>query len=290
MSDSIATTTFLPWIRHGVVNTVTQVDGDKAVSQRATIGVSVELKAQNLSGGTETSNIDKTVQLYGPGDISGVESKAIVRFEPLNWITNFEPNYLPFIEFYDEDFPWRYTPAAPDTAADRLRPWLMLVVLKEDEFVDGNRGTDKPLACIQVENARGKFPDPNQMWAWAHVHVNQGLMPDIVSTDDSVIDEFESVITRNPDLAYSRLVCPRRLEANTAYHAFLIPLFETGRLAGLGVDTQAALFATQNATVDYPGRSEPQSFPFYHRWYFRTGNVGDFEYLDTAQQLDLSSG
>ena len=35
----------------------------------------------------------------------------VVRTEPLNWITDFEPNYLPFVEFYDEDFAWRYTPA-----------------------------------------------------------------------------------------------------------------------------------------------------------------------------------
>ena len=35
----------------------------------------------------------------------------VVRTEPLNRITNFEPNYLAFIEFYDEDFLWRYTPA-----------------------------------------------------------------------------------------------------------------------------------------------------------------------------------
>jgi hypothetical protein len=37
----------------------------------------------------------------------------VVRTEPLNGITNFEPNYLALIEFYDEEFTWRYTPAAP---------------------------------------------------------------------------------------------------------------------------------------------------------------------------------
>ena len=47
--------------------------------------------------------------------------------EPAHWVTNFEPNYLAAIEFYDEDFPWRYTPAAPD--GRRLLPWLALVVL-----------------------------------------------------------------------------------------------------------------------------------------------------------------
>ena len=39
------------------------------------------------------------------------------------------------------------------------------------------------------------------------------------------------------------------------------------------------MFATQNAIADYASRLESESYPFYHRWYFRTGNVGDFEYL-----------
>jgi len=78
----------------------------------------------------------RSVQLYGPGDIIGVDSKAIIRNEPRNWITNFEPNYIPFIEFYDEDFPWRYTPAKPSPDGRGKRPWLALVVLEESEFDD----------------------------------------------------------------------------------------------------------------------------------------------------------
>ena len=83
----------------------------------------------------------------------------------------------------------------------------------------------------------------------------------------------------NRDLAYSRLLCPRQLEPNTAYHAFLVPTFETGRLAGLGHDP------TRGAVRDAVGLGRVRrpagapSFPYYYRWYFRTGDVGDFEYL-----------
>ena len=52
----------------------------------------------------------------------------VVRTEPRNWISNFEPNYLAFVEFYDEDFLWRYTPARPN--GEKLSPWLALLVLK----------------------------------------------------------------------------------------------------------------------------------------------------------------
>ena len=98
-----------------------------------------------------THDVARDVALYGPGDIVGIDRRAIVRMEPRDWITNFEPNYLPYIEFYDEDFPWRYTPAAPDGAA-RLRPWLTLVVLKEDEFKE--RRDARQAAAVRSRSRR----------------------------------------------------------------------------------------------------------------------------------------
>ena len=97
-----------------------------------------ESEGAAVGGGAPlTASIDKPVQLYGPGDIVGIEPRAIFKTEPLHWITNFESNYLPYVDFYEEDFPWRYTPARPDEALHRLRPWIALVVLEEGEFEDG---------------------------------------------------------------------------------------------------------------------------------------------------------
>ena len=75
----------------------------------------VTVRGTKLSGGDETATITRSVALFGPGDIVGIDTRAIVRVEPRDWITNFEPNHLAHVEFYDEDFPWRYTPAAPTT-------------------------------------------------------------------------------------------------------------------------------------------------------------------------------
>ena len=61
----------------------------------------------------------------------------IVRTEPLNWITNFEPNYLAFLEFYDEDFAWRYTPAAPNGV--KLRPGCLLLVAETGRVLPAAR-------------------------------------------------------------------------------------------------------------------------------------------------------
>lgn len=284
MSDTIATYTFLPWLRQGIANKITAGDMDTSVKLRATINVGLTLSGD---GSAVTENISKDIQLYGPGDITGIEARAIVKNEPHNWITNFEPNYLPYIEFYDEDYPWRYTPAAPDATRDRLRPWIALVVLKEGDFVDGKNMEGKPLPYITVDNAATKFPPAEQLWAWAHVHVSDSLMSEIAAlpaNKDQILNKFTQKVGSNPDLACSRILCPIKLEENTAYYAFVVPSFETGRLAGLikdfkPADIPAAVHATLSAWADYTDRYEPTNFPYYHRWYFRTGAVGDFEYL-----------
>jgi hypothetical protein len=168
--------------------------------------------------------------LYGPGDIIGVDPRIIVRTEPRHWITNFETNYLPFVEFYEEDFPWRYTPAKPSPDGKRLRPWLALVVLEESEFKDGANVLGKPLSFIEVADADKKFPPFDQLWAWAHVHVNGG-MTSAPNDTGALAGELDATVRADRDQAYSRLLCPRILKANTAYHA-CDPSFEPAAWPG----------------------------------------------------------
>ena len=275
--------TFLPWLRQGIANQITQADGGGAGATRATIDVVLRITGDTPDGGEITQDVTRPVQLYGPGDIVGIDAKAVVKTEPRNWVTNFEANYLPGIDFYDEDFPWRYTPAAPDAAGSRLRPWIALVVLKEDEFTDGVGVAGRPLPYVVVEDPN-VFPPADTLWAWAHVHVNQGLIAaegDVflgAGENGPALAAFEDTLAEDPDLAYSRLLSPRQLEPNTGYHAFVMPVFETGRLAGLGMDPDTAPGATASAW-EAAGRPEGTSYPFYYHWYFRTSTVGDFEYL-----------
>lgn len=288
MTDVIGTYSFFPFLRQGIANNIETQDLDSSVKVRAAVNIALTLKGEGVDG-TEIEPISKDVALYGPGDVIGIKSKAIIKTEPSNSITNFEPNYLPYIDFYDEDFPWRYTPTAPNTVLGRLPPWIMLVVLKEDEFTDGKNISNKPLPYIDVPHASDVFPPSDQLWAWAHVHVNEDIVKldvGIKSNDlNSVLRRFREVLNRNPDLAYSRIMCPRKLDANTPYHAFLIPVFESGRLAGLGLDpvekfdAVANLHATYSAWETYTDRPELESYPYYYRWSFRTSTVGDFEYL-----------
>jgi hypothetical protein len=286
MTVPTGTYTFLPWMRRGVANRIDTPAGDPNVRQRAGFDVEVTVSGVGLDGSAPALTEPQHVELYGPGDIVGTDQVAISRLEPPDWTTNFEPNHLVAIEFYDEDLPWRYTPAAPD--GRRLLPWLALVALTEDEFDELGRPTGQPLASINLlVDLADVAPPPDELWAWAHVHVNGELAPDVVSTDTATITAaMAATLAVNPDLASSRLLCPRKLAPSTAYHAFLIPAFESGRLAGLGIDPGPVmsdpangLTATSSAWGTYPGRPAATELPVYHRWYFRTGSRGDFEDL-----------
>jgi hypothetical protein len=282
MSDDIGQYSFLPWLRNGIANSITNADGDTTVKTRASIHVELSASGTPVAGGAPiVQPVAQDIALYGPGDIVGIEQRAILRTDPRPWITDYESNYLAAIEFYDEDFPWRYTPAAPGDGGLRLRPWITLIVLKDGEYADGQATLDQPLPFITVNNP-GVFPPANELWAWAHVHLNEsvGASGELVSTDiGAVLARVQTILGENRDLAYSRLLCPRQLEDDTPYNAFLIPTFETGRLAGLGLDPTAAPYATQTAWDTYAGQAQPASHPVYYRWFFRTGDKGDFEYL-----------
>ena len=164
---------------------------------------------------------------------------------------------------------------------DRLRPWITLVVLKEDEFENGQNVKDKPLPFFKLKDGKKAadiFPKVSELWAWAHVHTNNdlsnGAAPN-TANPATINTAITNLIKNDPDLAYSRIIAPRKLEANVGYHAFVIPTFESGRLSGLGYDLPDDLTATVGGW-----ESELNiEFPYYYRWYFRTGNLGDFEYL-----------
>lgn len=291
--SSLSTYSFLPYLRQGLANNIAEADAPGRTGTRGTIQVDLNIQAEKVDAAVPDPAaadvaIQKKIEIYGPGDIIGIDPNAIIKHEPRNWITNFETNYLPYIEFYEEDFPWRYTPATPDTAKHRLRPWLTLVVLKEDEFQDAGRQQGQPLPFIQLKGEPSVlFPPVDQIWAWAHVHVNGALFDegaDKTTSDQetAVLGRFQEILGQNRDLAYARIVCPRQLEANTAYHAFLVPTFESGRLAGLGLPPENSPATMLTGWEPYTGgatKDAADQYPYYFRWYFRTATVGDFEYL-----------
>ena len=123
----IATYTFLPWLRRGISN---QLAAAGTGAARATVSVSLAVQSERARRDLPAV----TVHLLGPGDVTAVQAQQIIRTEPRAGVTDFEPNYLAAIDFYDEDFPWRYTPVPPGGTTHRLAPWIVLVVLADAEF------------------------------------------------------------------------------------------------------------------------------------------------------------
>jgi hypothetical protein len=267
---ALASYTFLPWLRRGLANQL----GTPAGPGASRGSLSVALAVASAQARTPVPPV--TVELVGPGDITGMQARQVIRTEPRAGITDFEPNYLAAIDFYDEDFPWRYSPLAPDSATHRLAPWILLVLLKEGEFMR-NATPGRPLQSFVLTSAARRtdlFPVAGQEWAWAHVHLNAALggtpgAPDLV--------QLAATLGANPDTGYARLLSPRRLEPNSSYTACVVPAFEVGRQSGLGL----AVADTDDGTVrSWSGAAA--EFPIYYEWSFRTGVGGDFEALVRA--------
>lgn len=274
--DTLRNYTFLPWTRRGLGAEITVPDNlgsGGSAPERAAVSVSFTINAEPIG---------KDVQILGPGDVVGINPRAIVKTEPRDWVTDFESNYLPYIEFYEEDFPWRFTPgtAADALGQSRLRPWIFLVVLKEDEFVEREGGGPLPsFELLEGLDPTRIFGRPDQTWAWAHVHVSQNIIGASLQTKtgqevSAVEQNLQQTLQTNPDIASSRLLCARRLEKNMAYHAFVIPAFEVGRLVGLGLDIPPNANGQRSSWDD-----GQRAHPIYYRWFFRSSEKGDFEFL-----------
>ena len=123
---------------------------------------------------------------------------------------NFEPNYLAFIEFYDEDFPWRYTPAKPD--GDNLRPWIFLLVLKEDEFERDDRRV--PLPVVTVKQQRRAAAAGRDLAVRARPHSNRPLPRASSRTSSSISKSLQAAVTDRPgqNLQPPAVAAPSRAE------------------------------------------------------------------------------
>jgi len=249
---------FLAWSRRGIGASVSTPDNNPLPS-RASLGVQLSLSVQKNGATTVVQPPPMQVQMFGPGDVIGVDPRHIVRTEPRNFTVNYEPNYLCGIEFDAPDFPWLFTPASANQ--DRLRPWLTLIALKFEEFKLPSIAPN-PLPIVEVQTLK-PLPDLSESWNWAHVQL---------SGDSSLADALAS----NPGNVISRLLCPRRLDPETSYMVFLVPAFEIGRKAGLGEDVSAISTADPAWTNQ---AAAPLRMPYYYQFQFHTSDEGDFESL-----------
>ena len=116
---------------------------------------SLTVRGKKIDGaGDAHETFPAHVALYGPGDVIGIDPRAIVRTEPRHWITNFEPNYLPFDRVLRRRFPVALHARGAVADNSATAPWLTLVVLEEGEFAEGGNVSNRPLPFITVDGCR----------------------------------------------------------------------------------------------------------------------------------------
>ena len=254
---------FVPWLRRAAAAAIRAVDTLAAgVPARPVLPLKVRVNQRN--------EVSTHLRLHGPGDVTGLDTRDIVRTDPPHLATDFEPNYFPSVEFNTPDLPWMLTPATGDPQA-RLRPWLCLVVVRKQPGVSFASDPHRPLPVLTIRSpARpaDELPDLAESWAWAHSQV--------MSADDTPLRELLSNRSR-PSL--SRLVCPRRLQAGQAYQACLVPAFAAGRNAGLGEPIGPGEDEQLAPAWDLENAPDSLELPVYFQWEFSTGPGGDFEEL-----------
>jgi len=166
VSSDLGKYVFLPWLRQGISTQINAVDGDP-VPGRGDVTVTV-----GITGGTQSTPIDVKIGLFGPGDVKAFDARAITRHWPRPDVFEVEPNYFPLLELFPADVAWRYTPARANPQ-DRLRPWLGLIVLRDDEIDTITRPPpDRPPPTLPPK-APAPLPRIHPLPACAPLHVHR---------------------------------------------------------------------------------------------------------------------
>ncbi len=270
MTDQPADYFFLPYLRQGLSTAVTNEPNGPRIEFDVTAHVEAKVFGKTTS---KKEAVNRTLQLYGPGDILGFDSKLVVRTDPQPHVGDFESNYFPALEFAEPDFPWRFTPAPP-SPIESLMPWIALIVLKVEspdgaasEVLDEGQSARNQTPYITVKNE--SLPDFEQSWRWAHVQMTPA------DENPFTLQALRNILTDEPERAVGRLLCARKLHPRSAYRAFVVPTFEVGRLAGLEQPIPNATPGNQTITT----KQDELDLPYYYDWEFRTGSRGDFESL-----------
>ena len=262
----------LPYLRKGLAK---EIKNSSLDGLRADFTVKAKLLGNKAGAGEDApaeaipTDFEKVFSLAGPVDVKTISEMAVSEAVPADGSAGFSFGYMPYVEFYEEDFPWRYTPIK---ASDKLVPWLLLLACKDDEFTltKDNKGFRRVTFDPKGEDFYPKVAD---FYKLAHVQVT---MP------DSVEDDPAHYVNENPDDGISRLFCFRQLEKNCHYTMFLVPAFELGRRAGMGEPLAGAGFQQ----LAWDDKSAKLSFPVYYQWSFKTAGE---KFIDLARKQKFIS-
>ncbi len=266
--------TFVSVARAGIAGVIGSVDTfDESASGRATFRA-----AFTVTGNVSSTDVGVDVRVHGPGDVTGIDPRQVIRTEPKALTQNYEPNFFAAVEFDRPDFPWMMTPLKesplvvatdPTTASARLRPWIVLVAVRRQDGISLKMQPGRQLPVLEIAapaSVRDELQALTDSWAWAHAQTVGGQ------------SDAAGVIRNGPvEHNSSRLLCPKRLRPQSSYIACVVPAFRLGVLAGLGLPVTDADEAKLEAAW-HPTDSTVR-LPVYFHFEFNTGPDGDFEAL-----------
>ena len=117
--------------------------------------------------------------------------------------------------------------------SSRLRPWLCLVVVRKQEGVTLRIDRNLPLPVLEI-----KAPARRSMSCRICRSRGRGRTRRLRAASRNAASLKQS-LAGDPALTVSRLLCPRRLDPVTEYLACVVPAFELGGKAGLGLPITA---------------------------------------------------
>jgi hypothetical protein len=246
------------WVRRGLGSFVT----GQSETNFASLPVSLAINGAAVDA--------PPVRLLGPGDITGLDARAVIRTDPRDASDAFEPNYLAMAELALPDLPWMFSPSGDVNG--RVRPWICLIVVP-----------DGPGAAIQVQasgisvlrldaplDPRSELPDLTTIDLWAHAQVTGQALSGTA---------LEAAFSGNSATTLARLIASRRLQPNQGYIACIVPTYHAGVNAALGLPVDPDdLAPAWDASI-----TAPFVLPVYYQFRFRTGVDGDFASL--AQKI-----
>lgn len=212
-------------LRHGATGNV--------VAGRLQAGATLTLEEIVIGGVPRSITAPAPYELFGPGDVQRLAPGTITRRYPPPGASDAEDTKRALVEFSHADtldLPWRYSPDPALPGA--IRPWLVLVVGLPGDVVPGRDGRVTLSATAQEDHSL------QASHQWAHVHEVDGDW-------------------------YSRIVSPKKLAAQTAYIACLVPAYV--------VEPDGTLRDAWPVAAGQPVR-----VTCYDSWSFRTGEGGDF--------------
>ena len=199
MSDELGKYTFLPWLRQGISTQLGQTDGTPvpATGQRpgrrcrSVVARSPATRSASPSTCSDRATLRPSISARSPASGPG---RTCSRWSPTSFRCS---SSIP------ADVAWRYTPASAN-AQDRLRPWLGLIVLRDDEIdtIDGPT-RDRPLTALTTQGQHAAAASRSALGVGARPRRRQPTRRRA---------ELQDLIDNASHQVVARLLCPRRLD------------------------------------------------------------------------------